>query len=52
MNADVTILQLLECKVLFPECTSDLEFEGKPILLAKLSLKSRENKVEVTPVIA
>jgi dihydroorotase len=52
MNADVTILQFVEREVLFPECTSDLECKGKAILIPKFTVKSRENRVDVTPVTA
>jgi hypothetical protein len=49
MNADVTILHLLEREVMFPEGTSDLELSGKAFLVPTITLKSRENRVEATP---
>lgn len=46
-DADVAILQMLEQDVLFPDRISDVRLEGKNILIPKLTLKSRKNKVNV-----
>ena len=47
MPADVTVLERCDCEVVFPECTSTLEFVGNTLLVPRTTLKARGNTVEV-----
>jgi dihydroorotase len=47
MNADITLLRVCECDVVFPECTSALEFTGNTLLLASTTVKARGASVDV-----
>ncbi len=49
-RADVTILQLFKQDVVFPDHISDVKLEGRLILVPKLTLKSRQDDVEIIPL--
>jgi dihydroorotase len=47
MQADVTLLRIYEGEVVFPECTSDLQFTGNMLLVADTTLKAHGETVEI-----